>query len=230
MKNESRLGKLAVWILLAAGAVVSLIPFWWLVRSSFMDSSDIFVFPPKIWPSHMLWSNYYQAMTAFPFLTYLKNTLIILVPTMIGTVLSSNLCAYGFAKLNYKGRNVWFTLIIATMMLPGAVTLIPTFIMWRHLNCINTYYPLVVPAFFGGGAFNIFLLRQFYMTIPNALEEAALIDGATYTQIFFKVMLPLTKPATIVVSLFTFLGVWNDFFGPLIYINDDSKYTLAIGL
>ncbi|MCP3739443.1 carbohydrate ABC transporter permease [Rossellomorea sp. BNER] len=216
--------------ILIVGAIISLIPFIWLVRSSLMTSTEIFEFPPKIFPEEIQWSNYIEIFSIIDFFQYFKNTLIILVPVILGTIITCCMCGYGFARLRFPGKNIWFGLIIATMMLPSAVTLIPTFLMWSELNAINTFWPLIIPAFFGGGGFFIFLMRQFFMNIPRELDESALIDGASHFQIFTKIMLPLVKPPILVVAFFTFMGVWNDFFGPLIFLNDESKYTLALGL
>jgi multiple sugar transport system permease protein len=154
----------------------------------------------------------------------------IMVPVMIGTVLTSSLAGYAFARLRFPFKRFWFVLIISSLMLPYAVTLIPTFLMWSKLGGVNTFLPLTVPAWFGGGAFNIFLLRQFFMTIPNEIEDAAILDGAGFFDIYWRIMLPLVKPALIVVALFTFINVWNDFLNPLIYLNDVNSYTLALGL
>ncbi|WP_169871434.1 carbohydrate ABC transporter permease [Shouchella patagoniensis] len=216
--------------LLFVGAGLSLIPFFWMVRSSFMTTTEIFHFPPKLLPETWLWGNFLEIFNVVQFSLYFKNTLFVLIPVIIGTVVTSCMCGYGFARLNFPGRNIWFALIIATMMLPPAVTLIPTFMLWTEIGGINTFWPLVLPSFFGGGGFFIFLMRQFFMSIPKELDEAALIDGANYVQIFVFILLPLVKPAILVVSFFTFTNVWNDFFGPLIYLNDESMFTLALGL
>lgn len=210
--------------------LVSLIPFVWLVRSSLMDSVEIFEFPPKWIPDTFLFSNYSDVFQVLDFKLYLKNTFIIIIPCIIGNVFTSALCGYAFGRLNFKYKKFWFAMVIGTMMLPGAVTLIPTFMMWNKLGFVNSFVPLIVPAFFGGGGFNIFLMRQFFAGIPKELDEAAILDGATHWQIFTKIMLPLVKPAMMVVGFFTFMNTWNDFFGPLIYLNDPNKQTLALGL
>lgn len=195
-----------------------------------MSNTEIFTFPPKFLPKKWLISNYVEALNVLPYLTYLKNTLTIMVPVLIGTLFTASLCAFGFARLNFRTKNFWFTLVIASMIMPTAVTLIPIFLMWRNLGFYNSFAPLIIPSWFGGGAFNIFMLRQFFLTIPRELDEAAVIDGASYFQIYYKIMIPLIKPALIAVGIFTFLNVWNDFFGPLIYISSDSKFTIALGL
>ncbi len=178
---------------------------------------------------HLEWSNYSEGFKAFPFFQMLKNTLVICVLVVMGTVLSCSLAAYGLACVPWKGREVLFWAMLATMMLPGQVTMIPLFQSFKSLGLINTILPLVVPAFCGN-AFFIFMLRQFYRTIPMSLMEAARIDGAGDLRIWATVVLPLSKAALAVVAVFSFIGAWNDFLGPLLYLMDDDKYTLAIGL
>lgn len=222
--------KYMMYVPLVVIGLISLVPFLWLVRSSFMDSYEIFEFPPKWLPDQLLFSNYADVFQVLDLKTYLVNTFLIIIPCIIGNVFTSCLCSYAFGRLNFKYKNMWFAMVIATMMLPGAVTLIPTFMMWNKLGFVNSFVPLIAPAFFGGGGFNVFLMRQFFAGIPKELDEAAILDGATHWQIFYKIMLPLVKPAMMVVGFFTFMNTWNDFFGPLIYLNDPSKQTLALGL
>jgi multiple sugar transport system permease protein len=182
-------------------------------------------------PTTPQWENFKTAVTAIPFFMYLKNSLLIVVLVMIGTLFSATTAAYAFAKLSWKGRDKWFLVMLATMMIPIQVILIPTYIMYAQIGWLGTRLPLIVPAFFGGGAaFYIFLLRQFYKGIPKELSESAIIDGANHIQIFLKIMLPLTKPAIITVALFTFMATWNDYFGPLIFLSNPDHWTLAIGL
>lgn len=225
-----RKAKYMMYVPLVVIGLISLVPFLWLVRSSFMDSYEIFEFPPKWLPDQLLFSNYADVFQVLDLKTYLVNTFLIIIPCIIGNVFTSCLCGYAFGRLNFKYKNMWFAMVIATMMLPGAVTLIPTFMMWNKLGFVNSFVPLIAPAFFGGGGFNVFLMRQFFAGIPKELDEAAILDGATHWQIFYKIMLPLVKPAMMVVGFFTFMNTWNDFFGPLIYLNDPSKQALALGL
>ncbi|WP_368243308.1 MULTISPECIES: carbohydrate ABC transporter permease [Enterococcus] len=225
-----RKAKYMMYVPLVVIGLISLVPFLWLVRSSFMDSYEIFEFPPKWLPDQLLFSNYADVFQVLDLKTYLVNTFLIIIPCIIGNIFTSCLCGYAFGRLNFKYKNMWFAMVIATMMLPGAVTLIPTFMMWNKLGFVNSFVPLIAPAFFGGGGFNVFLMRQFFAGIPKELDEAAILDGATHWQIFYKIMLPLVKPAMMVVGFFTFMNTWNDFFGPLIYLNDPSKQTLALGL
>jgi len=215
---------------LIAISFLFLLPLIWMLRSSLMGLSQIFEMPPVWLPSPVKWDNFARALTVLPFDRFFLNTFVIVVATVAGTALSSTIAAFGFSRIQWKGRNLVFMILLTSMMLPGAVTLIPTFIGWRALGFYDTYYPLVAPAFFGGGIFNVFLLRQFYMTIPRDFDEAAVVDGASYFQIYWRVILPLSRSAVIVVGLFTFLGAWNDFFGPLIYLRSEDKFTLALGL
>lgn len=225
------LKKVLFYVVLLALAVVCVIPLYWMVRSSFMKNTDIYSMRPFIfWPEEMLWSNYADAMKAADFGRYAINTLTIVAGCMIGTLATSSMAAYAFSRIKWKGRGFCFAMILTTMMLPGSVTLIPQFMIWRNLNMVDTYLPLILPSFFGGGAFNIFLLRQFFLGIPKELDEAARIDGAGPFQIFVRIILPLARSALVVVALFTFLNCWNDFFGPIIYLNTKEKFTLAVGL
>lgn len=186
--------------------------------------------PFIVWPEVMQWKNYKDALTFVPFLKYAANTITILTGSLAGVLLTSSLAAYAFSRVEWKGRSVCFFLILTTMMLPSSVTIVPQFMIWKGLGAIDTYVPLILPSFLGGGAFNIFLLRQFFMGIPKDLDEAAKIDGAGHMRIFARIILPLSKSVLVVIALFTFLNCWNDFFAPLIYLNDQKKYTLALGL
>jgi multiple sugar transport system permease protein len=178
------------------------------------------------------WRNYQKALTVFDFIRYTINTLVVVVLSMAGIMFSASLCAYGFARVRFKGRDVLFGMLLATMMLPGIVLLIPNFHLWKWLGGLDTYWPLTFPYFFGtaGTAFFIFLLRQFFRTIPEELSDAARIDGCSEFMIYWKIILPLSKPALATVAIFTFMGVWNDFIRPLIYLFTPEKYTLALGL
>jgi multiple sugar transport system permease protein len=219
------------YLLIGSLAFVCIIPLYWMVRSAFMKNTDIYIMDPFIlWPKEMLWSNFVDAWNSAPFARYAANTMIIVAANIFGTLLTSSMAAYAFSRVKWKGRSFCFAMILTTMMLPGAVTIVPQFLIWRNLDLVDTYLPLILPAFFGGGAFNIFLLRQFFLAIPRDLDEAAEIDGAGKLRIFLQIILPLSKSALIVVALFTFLGSWNDFFGPIIYLNSKEKFTLAVGL
>ncbi|MGB6777565.1 MAG: carbohydrate ABC transporter permease [Planococcus citreus] len=221
--------KLINFVLLAAGSLMILSPLWWMLSTSLKTMAEVMSFPPTFFPESWNWSNYIRTWEAAPFTQYTINTLVITTLVVIGNVLSNSFIAYGFAKIPFRGRNVLFAIVLATMMIPGFVTLIPQYVLFAKLGWVNTYYPLIVPAFFGS-AFNIFLLRQFYMTIPNELIEAAKMEGASHFYIWRKIGLPLTKPAIATVAIFSFNGAWNDFLGPLLYLNDENLYTLQIGL
>ncbi|MCM3762877.1 carbohydrate ABC transporter permease [Alkalihalobacillus oceani] len=228
-KVKKRLSHAVISLLLIAISIVLLTPIYWMVITSLKPMSEIMQFPPTIFPKEIVWSNYLDTLQAFPFLRYTANTLFITAFVVLGNILSNSFIAYGFAKISFPGRNFVFALVLATMMIPGFVTLIPQYILFTKLGWVGTYLPLIVPAFFGS-AFFIFLMRQFYMSISNELIEAAKIDGASHFYIWRKIMLPLTKPALVTVAIFSFNGVWNDFLGPLLYVHDESMYTLQIGL
>ena len=223
--------KMLLYAVLAGLAACCVIPLYWLVRSSFMRSTDIYMVDPVIiWPQEMLWDNYAQAVRFMDFFRKTVNTLIILTGNMAGAALTGCMAAYAFSRIVWKGRQACFFILLTSMMLPGTVTIIPQYLIWARLGFVDTYVPLILPAYLGGGAFNIFLLRQFFLGIPRDLDEAAKIDGAGNIWIFSRIIVPLAKPAVMVICLFIFLGCWNDFFGPLIYLNSQSKYTLALGL
>lgn len=223
--------RIIVFVLLILGSLLSLVPFFWMIRSSFMNMLEIYLMPPLWWSRDPSFNNYRTVFLAdIPFLKYFVNTIKIVIPVVGGTVISSSICAYGFARFDFPFRKGWFAICISSMLIPGAVTLIPGFLIWKTLGAINTYWPLILPCFFGGGAFNIFLFRQFYMTIPRSLDEAATIDGAGPIRIYWQILLPLIKPVCITVMLFTFMGTWNDFFGPMLYLYDMEKYTVSLGL
>jgi multiple sugar transport system permease protein len=169
-------------------------------------------------------------MQASPFLLYFRNTMIVVVPNVVGSLLTASMSAYGLARFRFPLRNFWFALVLGAIILPPAVVLIPQFLLWSRLHLVNTFFPLIVPVWFGGGAFNVFLLRQFFLTIPKDFDDAARIDGASYWRIYWQIMIPLIQPALLAVGLFQFLFNWNDFFNPLIYLSSKATYTLAIGL
>lgn len=218
------------YLLLTVGGIVMFMPFLWLISSSLKEPQHVYLMPPQWIPSPSRWENYSEVVTKLPFLLYTRNTLLITVPALVGQVLSATMAAYAFSRLRWPFRNQLFAILLATMMLPSAVTLIPIYILFKELRWIGTFFPLVVPAWFGGGAYFIFLLRQFFLTIPMELEEAARVDGASAFVIFTRIMMPLARPAITVAAVFSFLFHWNDFFGPLIYLNKADMRTLALGL
>ena len=208
-----------------------LFPFFWMVRSSLMSNIEINKYPPLLLPTIWRFSNYPVTMATFPFVRYMLNTLTIALPSIVGTLLTCTLAAYAFARLHFPLKRLWFTLIIGSMLMPGAVTHHPD--LRRRgapIGLSNRYCPLIVPAFLGGGAFNIFLCRQFLMTIPRDLDEAAIIDGAGHVRILFGILVPLIRPVLISIGLFTFIVYWNDLLGPLIYISRTEQNTISQGL
>jgi multiple sugar transport system permease protein len=221
-----------LYALLIGGAFMFALPLVLMVSTSLKPFAEINSYPPTFLPKTLLPENYANALTYpdtnFPLWT--RNTLIIIFGTLPGVVISSSLCAYGFARLKFRGRNLWFGLVLASIMLPPQVTLIPLYILFFKIGWLNTFLPLIVPAWFGGGALNIFLQRQFFMQIPRDLDEAALIDGAGHFTIWLRIYLPLSRPVLVTVTLLTVLGIWNDFLGPLIYLTSPSNFTLALGL
>ncbi len=219
-----------VWIVLLGGALIMALPFFWLVSSSLKLEQRVFQFPPQWIPDPVRFENYVEALTYKPFHLYVKNTLIIVLLNEIAILWSASFCAYGFARMQFPGRDFWFAVVMATMMVPYFALMVPIFVIFSRLQWIDTFLPLTVPLFFGGGAFNIFLLRQFLRTIPAELADAARIDGCSEFGIYARIMLPLAKPALTTVAIFTFLGGWNDFIGPLLYLNSPEKFTVSIGL
>jgi len=229
VKKKEMIRQIIAHIFLCLASIVFILPFVWLVSTSLKPDEQIFAFP-LIWiPDPFKWSNYPIALEYFPFLTCLKNTLYITIPSVIGTLISCSLVAYGFSRIKWVGRDILFFILLSTLMLPFQVTMIPLFVIFKQLAWINTFKPLYVPTFFGT-VFFIFLLRQFFLTIPMELSDAAKIDGASEFFIYSRVLLPLSKPALGVVALFQFIWRWNDFLGPLIYLHDESKYPISLGL
>ncbi|MFD0051008.1 carbohydrate ABC transporter permease [Actinomycetes bacterium NPDC127524] len=218
-----------VFTILVLGSLVLLTPLWWMVSTSLKSPAEIMQNPPSFIPKVFHFSNYAKAWNSAPFTRWGLNTLFISVVSTIGSVLVNSFVAYGFAKIRFKGRNILFTLVLSTMLIPGFVTMVPQYIMFSKIGWVNTYLPLIVPAFLGS-AFFIFLLRQFMMTIPDEFIEAAIMDGASHFKIWWHIMLPLTKPALITVAVFSFNGSWNDLLGPLLYLSDEKLYTLQLGL
>jgi multiple sugar transport system permease protein len=219
-----------VYLLLLLGVAVVMIPFLWMLSTSLKEQSDLFTYPPEWIPNPIRWSNYRQAWQVLPFNRFLFNTVFMTVLAMTAELISSAIVAYGFARFRFPGRNVLFIILLSTMMLPGILTLIPKFVMWRSIDRIDTFTPLTVGAWFAWGPSFIFLLRQFFMTIPREIEEAAIIDGASTAQVFRQIMLPLVKPALLAIGVLSFQANWNNFEGGLIYLSTLEKYPLVLGL
>jgi ABC-type glycerol-3-phosphate transport system permease component len=222
-------GKVLWYVVLTSFGVIFTLPFFWMLSSSLKVESDIWVYPPMWIPNPILWQNYPEGLALMNFARLLGNTLFLVIVGTFGILLSSTWVVYGFTRFHFRGRDGTFMLLLATMMLPAQVTMVPLFIMYKNLGWLNTYLPLLVPAFFGG-AFYIFLLRQFFATIPTELDDAAKIDGCGYIGIWWRIMLPLAKPALATVTVFSVIAGWNDFLWPLIILNDGDKYNLALGL
>ena len=222
-------GSLLQHLVLVGIGLLFLLPLLWMISSSLKGNEQLFVADPSWIPSPVRWDNYPRALTFIPFFTYLRNTLVICAFGVIGSLLSCSLVAYGFSRIEWPGRDALFLVLLATMMLPAQATMIPSFLLFRWLGWYGSFKPLVVPSFLGS-AFLIFLLRQFFLTIPKELSEAARIDGASEFTTFARVILPLARPALATVALFQFLHHWNDFLGPLLYLKDQNNYTLALGL
>ena len=215
-------------IILGAACIL---PIWWIFRSSLVTTDQLYAYPPPFIPPDWLFSNYPRTLQIFDYWNYLKNTLTMLVPCVLGGTITAVFCGYAFARLRFKGKNFMFSLCVGSMLLPTMVTLIPLYIMWtRGLGLQDTYWPLIIPYFCGGGAFNIFLIRQFIMTIPRELDEAATIDGAGHMRILTQIIIPAIKPAMIVVALLIFITIWNDLLQQTVYISKNENFTIALGL
>ena len=220
-----------VYSLLILLSLLFLFPFYWMVTTALKAEYNVFKWPPQWIPDPVLWSNFKDALSnpQLPFPLFFRNTMILEIGIIVGRLISCTLIAYGFARLEAPGKNVLFAILLATLMLPAAVTLIPRFIIFNKIGWVNSYLPLIVPTWFGE-AYAIFLMRQFFMTIPRELEEAARMDGANFIQIILKIIVPLSMPVLVVILILSFKDIWNDFFGPLLYLNDLTKYPLAVGL
>ena len=217
-----------VFALLVVVAIFFIIPMLWIVTTSLKPEAQVFSL--SFFPETFQWSNYTDIFDKMPFLSYLQNSVIISAVNIIGIILSSSIVAYAFSFLEWRGRDKLFYVVLGTMLLPVQVIMIPVFVIFKELGWLNSLLPLPVPAFFGGGAFNIFLMRQFFLSIPKSLIDAARIDGCSEFRIYATIVMPLTKPAIATIAILTFLFTWNDFLGPLIYLSDKSKGTLALGL
>jgi multiple sugar transport system permease protein len=206
-------------------------PVWWILRSSLMNNAELYAWPPSLYPKKWLFSNYPAALQNFPFWRYFRNTMIIIVPSVLAGTSTATMCGYAFARLRFPGKKFLFSLCVGSMLLPNMVTMIPLYVMWtRGLHLVDSYLPLILPFLCGGGAFNIFLIRQFIRTIPRELDEAAIIDGAGHWTILTRIIVPAIKPAMIVVALLLFILLWNDLLQQTIYIHSPQKFTIAIGL
>ncbi|MEZ4867000.1 MAG: carbohydrate ABC transporter permease [Caldilineaceae bacterium] len=238
LRNQRTLGMSAtrtlahglLYLILTAGAIVASIPMLWTLSSSLKDTAHIFTLQVQWLPNPVFWSNYPELFARLPFLQFISNTLLIVLSNVVSAILTGSLVAYAFARLRAPGKNFLFLLVISTMLLPGQVTLIPRYIIFSKLRMIDTYWPLIAPGWLGGGAFEIFLFRQFFLTLPVELDDAARIDGCSTLRIYWSIVMPLSKPVIATIAIFNFIWAWSDFFTPLIYLNSMEKFTLALGL
>jgi ABC-type sugar transport system, permease component len=229
--RSKRIANILALVAVVISAALVMLPIWWIFRTSLMSDAEMYAYPPPFLPSRWLFSNYVKTLEYFKFWKYLGNTMIIIVPSVIGGTITATLAGYAFGRLRFRGRNFIFSLCVGSMLLPNMVTLIPLYLMWtRGLGLHDSYLPLILPYFCGGGAFNIFLIRQFIRTIPRELDEAATIDGAGYIRILTNIIVPAIRPAMIVVSLLLFIFLWGDMLQQVVYINEQDKFTIAIGL
>lgn len=229
-RGRNQMQLLLTYILLTISALVFAFPLFWTVSSSLQTWQELRSFTPHLLPSVPQWGNYAQVFQSVPFARWMGNSFLITAITIPGTILTASLTAYSFARFHYVGKEFWFVLMLGTLMIPSQVTLIPQYVLFFNLKLINTYVPLTIGAWLGGGAFMIFLLRQFIMSIPKDLDEAALMDGATPLRILGSVLLPLMKPALTTVAILQFLNDWNEFFAPFIYLSRTQLFTAAVGL
>ena len=225
-----RLSSVLCTALLVLLSLVVMFPIYWIFRSSLMSNGELYTYPPAFLPPNWRFSNYRETLKYFDYFKFLGNTMTIIVPSVIGAVLTATMGGYAFARLRFRGKKFLFMLCVGSMLLPSMVTLIPLFIVWAKLGLVGTYWPLILPHFCGGGAFNIFLIRQFVKTIPRELDEAATIDGCGYFRILVYIILPAIKSAMIVVGLLKFIELWNDLLQQVTYITTTARYTLALGL
>lgn len=237
--DSPHVGRIVLYVAIVGSSVVFILPFFFAVTSSLKTAQEIRLFPPTLFPLVPQWGNYPALFEIenLPYGIWYRNSVIITVLAVIGTVLSSSASAYGFSRFRWPGRDFCFGILLATLILPEQVVLIPRFLMFHLIpsavighTLIDTWWPLILPSYFGGGAFSVFLLRQFFLQLPRELDEAAVIDGANTLQIFWRIVLPLSKPALATVAIFSFLGHWNAFIEPLIYLTTTEKFPIAVGL
>ena len=224
------IGRGIIYAALVLMSVVYFMPIWWMAITSVKTLKEAYSYPPTLFPHSFVLEGYASAWEYMRWPRHFANTMTIVLGTLLGVMLTSTLCAYGFARLRFPGRDIVFIIMLASMMLPSQVTIIPSYLFFHKLGWLDSFKPLIIPAWFGGGAFNIFLIRQFFSSIPMEMEDAARIDGCSRLGIWWRIMLPLSKPALTAITVFTIQGKWNDFFGPLIYLNSVDKMTLALAL
>ena len=229
MHKVKRLGKLAAFLVLLVFGIAYFFPFFWMVSTALKPDTQLFIYPPRMLPDPPKWSNFYDAVTAIPFGRYTMNSLTIAALATVGALISCPLAGYGLARLRWKGRDLLMIVTLAVLMIPNQVTMVPLFIVFSKVKLVGTFAPLIVPMFFGV-PYYIFLMRQFFKQLPKSLEDAARIDGCGEFRVYWSIMLPLCQPCLLTIGMFQFVASWNDFLGPLIYLNDEFRYTLQIGL
>jgi len=233
IKKQKRISNLLFYTLVAAFGFLMLYPIVWMVASSLQPAVQIFNYPLELWPREFMWNNYPHGWAGFgghTFTRFTRNTLIVVTFAVVGTVSSASIVAFSFARINFKFKKIFFALLMGSVMLPGQLMMIPIFIIFNNIGWVGTFLPLIIPPFLGGGAFNIFLLMQFIRGIPKELDEAAVIDGCSTFGVYLRIILPLMKPALVTIAIFTVLGAWDDFMGPLIYLRAPQYNTIALGL
>lgn len=228
---SATISRIMLYLIVLSLCIMFGYPFFWTLMSSLKTIPEMFAFPHIHVPAVPQWQNYWQVLNiSYPVGRWFLNSVLIVILTVSGTVITASLVAYSFARFEYRGRNLLFMITLATMMLPAQVTLIPQFVLFYQLGWINTFLPLWVPHWFGGGAFAIFLMRQFFLSLPRDLDEASLIDGASFFRIFWSILLPLCKPVLATLAIITLIASWSDFLGPLIYLNSPDKFTISVGI
>ncbi|MNV02311.1 Inner membrane ABC transporter permease protein YcjP [compost metagenome] len=230
MRTQRLVRQSALYLILVVGSILFLFPFYWMIRTAMVGMEGLFQNPPQFLPDKFNLDNFVEAFSSHPFGRYFWNSTVITVLTVAGVVLSSSVCAYSFSRISWSGRDRIFGILLTGLMLPFFVVMIPQFIGWKTLGLTDTFVPLIAPAWFGGGMFNIFLIRQFFLSIPREMDEAAKIDGAGHFRIYWNIIMPISKQAIIVVGMLTFLASWNDYLGPMVFISSEKNYTLMLGL
>lgn len=230
-RRRERIANVSSLLFLILLTLLVLFPIYWIFRSSLMSNAELYAYPPAFTPPNWRFENYAETLKEFPFWMYLKNSFTIIVPAVLGATVTATMGGYAFARLRFRGKKILFTMCVGSMLLPGMVTLIPQYLGWtRILRLSGTYWPLILPHFCGGGAFNIFLIRQFVRTVPRELDEAATIDGCGHFRIFISIIIPAIKSAMIVVALLKFIELWNDLLQQVVYINQQKDFTIVLGL
>ena len=230
INKKSLVSKVVWYLVVSVLSILFVLPFIWMLSTAFKTAPQCITYPPDFIPKPVTIRAFKEVFEISPLLTYIRNSVLIVALNIVGTLCSCSLVAYGFSRFECREKNVLFTILLATMMIPSFTLIIPQFSLYTKLGWVNSFLPLVFPAFFATNAFSIFILRQFFMSFPRELDEAARLDGCSYFGVFTRILLPNSKTVMFIVALFCFVGSWNDFFGPLIYLNDMDKYTLAVGL